>query len=338
MSITVGLIHPSRLYASQGDHLDDVERWRAIGGGVTVLSAEYQIGDPHGSDSRDDPALVDVLQRSEVIVALDVPEWILSVAERLRWIHLVKTGTEELERLGLPSERVMVTNARGSAAPEIAEFVLARILEHFKHLGEIARAQRNRTWEPHYGTGLRDKRVCLVGFGSINQRVAALCDSFGMEVVVVRRAVPERADGSDRTAGGFPTHAIDSLESVLATCDVVVSALPETASTIGLFDRSSFAAMRRGALFVNVGRGSCVDEDALVDALASGRPGVAALDVVATEPLPDDDPLWRVPNLRISAHCSSSPPSAVVAASEMGRQNLVRYLRGEPLENLVERT
>jgi phosphoglycerate dehydrogenase-like enzyme len=124
----------------------------------------------------------------------------------------------------------------------------------------------------------------------------------------------------------------------LAVSDAVVAAVPESAATVGLFDAAAFAAMKPGALFVNVGRGSAVDEAALVDALATGSLGAAAIDVVADEPLADTSPLWDVPNLFISPHSATSPDRFWANLHELFRDNLTRYLTGAPLINLTDTT
>jgi phosphoglycerate dehydrogenase-like enzyme len=130
--------------------------------------------------------------------------------------------------------------------------------------------------------------------------------------------------------------ATDRLHEMLGKCDVVVSAVPETPETIGLMDRDAIAAMKPGSLFCNVGRGTLLDEDALIDALKSGHLRAAALDVASQEPLPADHPLWDAPNLYLSYHCSSSPAALFVNLHRLWRENIVRWLAGEPLRNEVD--
>ena len=123
---------------------------------------------------------------------------------------------------------------------------------------------------------------------------------------------------------------------MLARCDAVVSAVPELATTRGLFGDVEFAAMPMGSLFINVGRGSAVDERALTDALTSGHLAGAAIDVASTEPLGASSALWGVPNLLISAHCSTSSDNFWATLHALFRENLQRYLAGESLNNQVE--
>jgi phosphoglycerate dehydrogenase-like enzyme len=123
---------------------------------------------------------------------------------------------------------------------------------------------------------------------------------------------------------------------MLDEADAVIAAVPETPETAGLMDAAAFAAMRPGAFFCNVGRGSLVDEAALIDALERGHLGGAALDVASVEPLPADHPLWDAPRLWISSHSASAPAALFVNLHRLFASNLTRFLAGEPLENEVE--
>ena len=125
----------------------------------------------------------------------------------------------------------------------------------------------------------------------------------------------------------------DGLVSVLRRADIVVGAVPESPATDGLMDAAAFAAMQDGSMFVNVGRGTLVDEDALAAALASGHLRAAAIDVARVEPLPADSPLWSAPDLYVSAHCSTDPRRLFPNLHELFEDNVRRYLAGEPLRN-----
>jgi phosphoglycerate dehydrogenase-like enzyme len=123
---------------------------------------------------------------------------------------------------------------------------------------------------------------------------------------------------------------------MLEQCDAVIAAVPETPETTGLMDRDAFAAMKPGAFFCNVGRGSLVDEAALLDALQRGHLAAAALDVASVEPLPADHPLWDAPNLYLSPHSASSPAALFANLHDLFRDNLGRYLSGDALTNEVD--
>ena len=123
---------------------------------------------------------------------------------------------------------------------------------------------------------------------------------------------------------------------MLAQCDAVVAAVPETPETVGMLDRAAIRAMRPGAFLCNVGRGSILDEAALAEALRDGHLRGAALDVASVEPLPADDPLWDAPNLYLSFHNASAPSALFRNLHRLLRDNLTRYLAGEPLRNEVD--
>lgn len=125
---------------------------------------------------------------------------------------------------------------------------------------------------------------------------------------------------------------------MLGRCDAVIAAVPETTETRGLMDGDAFSAMLPGAFFVNVGRGSLVDEPALIDALERGHLSGAALDVASREPLPPDHPLWDAPNVMISPHAAASPAALFANLQLLFRENLARYLAGDPLQNEVDLT
>jgi phosphoglycerate dehydrogenase-like enzyme len=166
-----------------------------------------------------------------------------------------------------------------------------------------------------------------VGLGEIGSEVARLATAFGMDVVGLRRSV--RGDEICQTWTN------DRLVELLGRSDAVVVAAPLNSDTRGLFDADAFAAMRSGAWFVNVGRGEIVDEEALVDALASGHLGGAGLDVFATEPLPPDSPLWDLPNVIVTPHSSGTTDRSRARSVDLFVDNFRRWTNGEPLTNLT---
>ncbi|HSG46648.1 MAG TPA: NAD(P)-dependent oxidoreductase, partial [Longimicrobiales bacterium] len=176
----------------------------------------------------------------------------------------------------------------------------------------------------------------------IARRVAAL----GGKVVAVKRrpAAPGDADlapvGGDGGLGDAIDlrHGPDGLDAVLSESDVVVLCAPETSETRGLLDAAALARMKDGALLVNVGRGKLVDEDALVAELRSGRLRGAALDVFAKEPLAPGHPLWEMPNVLVTPHVSAVTRGFWRRETELITENVRRYLAGEPLLNLVDKT
>jgi phosphoglycerate dehydrogenase-like enzyme len=179
---------------------------------------------------------------------------------------------------------------------------------------------------------LEGRTALIVGVGAIGSAVALRFRAFGVHTIGVKRSyTPGMTDPAvDELIG--PADLLDALPRA----HVVVVAAPGTAANENLFDAAAFAAMRRGSLFVNVARGTLVDEAALIDALASGHLRAAAIDVAREEPLPADSPLFDAPNLAISPHSSASADRYLERVVDLFADNLCRYARGEPLRNVVD--
>ena len=271
----------------------------------------------------------DALARIECCIAIDLPFDVAEIAPRLRWVQAMGAGVAHLASAGLGEAGIRLTNASGANAASIAEFVFARILGELKRTRRLDTYQQQKRWRPVFGKSIAGKTIGLVGFGPINQAVARRARAFELEVIVVRRSAAP-SDLADEVLGP------DGLHAMLGRCDIVVGAVPESPETHRLFDQSAFAAMRDGSMFVNVGRGSLVDEPALVAALRSGKLRAAALDVTAVEPLPEASPLWEAPNIYISAHCSTEPTGFFESTHRIFAENLDRYLDGQPLLNEIE--
>jgi phosphoglycerate dehydrogenase-like enzyme len=340
--LTVGVLFPERFHTDHASFAAALDRLRDAHPSVAVEVAAYEDSSERRT-RRSRPDFVrraddvdelsehqrEVWSRMDVALALDLPFDVIALAPRLRWVQAAGAGVGQLLSVGLPTPSIRLSSAAGTSAPEIAEFVMARVLEHAKHLRELDGLQRECSWRPLYGRVVGDLTIGLVGLGAINLAVARLASAFGMQVLGVRRRPGAPPIYVDEVV------AMSSLHEVLERSDVVVAALPETAETVGCFDVAAFAAMRPGSLFCNVGRGSAVDDAALHAALARGAPAAAALDVFPSEPLPDDDPAWRHPAVHVSAHCSSVPARSIERVHDLFRTNLTRFVAGEPLVNEV---
>ena len=262
------------------------------------------------------------------MLAFDLPAEVVTVAPHLRWVQAIGAGVDHFRGAGLDG-RVVLTNAAGVAAVPIAEFVIGRLLAVWKRFDELAEQQRHRVWKPAFGRQLDGCTIGLVGLGAIGTAVAERARALGMRVLAIRRtSTPSPA--ADEVYGPAELH------TVLGRSDAVVLSAPSTHETENLFDAPAFAAMKRGAVFCNVARGALVDEDALIDALERGHLGAAILDVTKHEPLPADSPLWAAPRLHLSPHSSASPERYLATLFDLFADNLSRYLRGEPLRNVVD--
>jgi len=280
---------------------------------------------PADLDASDRARLADV----EIAFILDMPDYIFEAFPNLKWIHSLKTGHDHIPLDELRKRGIRLTNGAGTAATEIAEFVIARILEHWKRLPQIAAQQVEHRWYPAFGRALSDCDIVLVGYGPINQEVARLLAPFNVKLTAVRRSADAPSPGASHTV------TFAEMNGALASADVVVAAVPSNADTTGLFDAAAFAAMKPGCFVVNVGRGTAVVEADLMASLASGHLGGAALDVTSEEPLPPDNPLWDSA-ARISPHSSATLANTMRRVHDLFIRNVGLYSAGARLDNEVE--
>jgi len=254
----------------------------------------------------------------------------------LRWVQTLAAGPDAVLAAGFDAD-VVVTSGSGLHDRTVTEHALALILSLVRRLPAAARAQAEHRWARELGglqplhpadvvTTLLGARVLIWGFGSIAQTLAPVLRDLGAEVRGVGRSAGERS--------GFPVVTEDDLEAELARADVLVNVLPSTDATRRALDAGRLRALSRRAYVVNVGRGSTVDEAALVEALADGRIAGAALDVTDVEPLPADSPLWDAPGLVLTPHAAGGRP---VGADDLIASNLRALLDGRDLRNVVDR-
>jgi phosphoglycerate dehydrogenase-like enzyme len=255
---------------------------------------------------------------------------------RLRWVHATSAGAgEQVRKAGLPAEalkRVTVTTSSGVHAVPLAEFSILGLLAVAKELPLFVEHQRARAW-PEVRRPLRElagQTLFLVGLGEIGREVARLGRALGMRTVGFRRTQGPPPDHVDEV------HGPERLPELASRADTMVVSLPLTDQTAGLVDRATIERLPASCIFVNVGRGGVVDEPALVEALREGRIAGAVLDVFATEPLPEDSPLWALPNVLVTPHAAALSARENERIVELFTDNLRRYLDGRPLRNVVE--
>jgi len=262
-------------------------------------------------------------------------EAILAAAPRLEWLHQRGAGIDRIPGAVLQASTIVLTNGSGNHAPNIAEHVLALMLAFARGLPALVRAQQASRWAPPTPREvfeLGGQTLAVLGTGAIGTELATRAAALGLDVIGVRR----RADG-ERPPAFRRVLTIAELDAALAVADHVAIALPLTAATRGLFDARRFAAMKRGAHLYNVGRGPIVDQAALLEALRAGQLAGAGLDVTDPEPLPADSPLWREPNVLITAHSSGNTPRSRERYHALLLENLRRWLTGEPLLNAIDK-
>lgn len=244
----------------------------------------------------------------------------------LSWLQSTYAGVETLLAPELRRDYVL-TNARGAFGDLMAEYVLGYIIMHERYGWQRFLAQREQRWDATWPRRLRGKTMGLVGVGSIGAEIARAAKCFGLHTLGYTRT---RHDSPhiDRYFHG------DALAEMAAESDYLVCSLPNTTASRHLIDRAVLAAMPQHALLVNVGRGSTVDEAALINSLQAGQIAGAVLDVFETEPLPSGHPLWGLPNVLITCHTSAlSYPEDIAPIFE---RNLRCFLADEPLLNVVD--
>ncbi len=275
-----------------------------------------------------------VVDRLEVATG-SVPFELLSKAPRLKWYHHWYAGVDWLERYpAIRANDLVITNTSGVHAVPVTEQILSFMFAFARNLHLNIRAQARHEWRKEsmaQVSELSGKRALVIGVGAIGSHFARAAACLGMRVTGIRRH-PEK-DGS---AVG-EVFGLGELHRELGRADYVVVILPATPETRGMFAAPEFEAMKNGAVFINAGRGSLVDEKALVSALRSGRIGGAGLDVFETEPLPSDSPLWDMENVIIAPHTAGYTPEYVGRSFEIFLDNFPRYLAGEPLHNRVDK-
>jgi phosphoglycerate dehydrogenase-like enzyme len=275
---------------------------------------------------------------ADVCIAWSIRPEQFAHAKQLRWVHSPAAAVHQLMFPEMVASEVAVTNARDVHGPVVAEHAVAVMLALAKKLPSALRFQRVRTWgqqamwaeEPTIGE-VNNAKVVLIGLGSIGRAFAERARALGAYVTAVREH-PERGPETADAVGGM-----DDLPRLLPEADFVVLAAPLTDRTRDLIDRERLAMLKDSAYLINVSRGPLIDDEALVAALESEEIAGAALDVFAEEPLPAPSPYWDLPNVLITPHTAAVTPRLWDRHYAQISANLRRFLRGEPLEGIVDK-
>ncbi len=262
-------------------------------------------------------------------VLLAQPDIAASLVDHLpgiRWVQSTWAGITPL--LHTQRQDFLLTGIKKVFGPQMAEYALGHILAHELQLVQRLEMQRARQWWPESSGRMTGKTLGIMGLGSIGGHIAEVASGFGLELVGLSRSGAAQA-GIERV------FAVAGLHEFLALADYVVAVLPDTPATTGLMDAAAFAAMKPSALFINIGRGTLVDEDALVNALQQRQIAGAVLDVFRNEPLPKSSPLWTAPNLTLTAHVAARSWPQDIAAIFM--ENFRRFEAGQELNYGVDR-
>lgn len=306
--------------------VDSPERlaWLQQAAGNTLLiGVEYE-----------DQALAAMSEATALIGFCSGP--LIEAAGRLHWIQIFSAGAERcIADISTGQREFLLTNMQRVNAQPMAEHALGMLLALTRGIAPHIRAQYDGEWDParvpmSERFELGGKTMLLVGLGGIGTAVGQRAAAFGMRITAVR--------ASGRPGPDFVAEVArpEELLRLAAEADVVVNSAPLTERTDGLFDADFFAAMKSTAFFVNVGRGRSVVTADLVAALQEGRLAGAGLDVTDPEPLPADHALWQMPNVIITPHVSAGSDETLDRVFLVARENLRRYIGGEPMLSVVD--
>jgi len=253
-------------------------------------------------------------------------------APALRWVQATAAGAGEQVRAAnlTPADlaRITFTSAAGVHGGMLAEFAFYGLLALRKDAARLADIRARRGWD-HYPMGeLEGSTIAVVGMGSIGAAIAKRARAFGMHVIGVARTAAPQPDADE-------TVALADAGAAYARADAIAVTLPGTDATRGIIDRSAIAAWKPNTIFINVGRGSVVDQTALIDALRSRAIAGAVLDVFTPEPLPADSPVWTLPNIIFSPHTAALSVRENERIVELFCENIRCFAAGQPLRNVV---
>lgn len=267
-------------------------------------------------------------------------KYIASRMPNLRWVQLLTAGVDAALNAGLP-EQVTVCKGVGIHEAPTAELAVALLLSCVRGMHRWRDNQRKHVWDsvaytdqidnkaPYDHATLEGARVLILGMGLVGQEIGKRLLSFG--------AVVEGVAQSAGIRDGFKVHAASDMLKAVAQADAVIAVLPDTPETRGILNANLFNVMQKHAWLVSAGRGSALDEPALIKALKEKRFAGAAMDVAQQEPLPPDSPLWDIENLVITPHIGGGGPNFYPKAMALVAENAGRFVRGEPLLHVVDR-
>jgi len=291
---------------------------------IKAAAPEYKLLDL--SKEYTDAQLTDV----EIIFG-NVDPKIINKTPNLKWIHTETSGVEGY--LNLP-ENILLTNSSGTYGISIAEHMLNFTLMLLRNSPGYVHQQREHIWETTYSArNLYNCNVLVIGMGDIGGRYAYICHTMGANVNGVvrttRKAKPQYVN---------KLYTTDQLNEAIKDADIIALALPGTDETAGILSREVLSATKKGTFIINIGRGSAIDQIALIELLQNGHLGGAALDVTTPEPLPSSNPLWDMPNVIITPHISyGGRDNTSGLVIDRFTRYLADYQNGRPFERVVDR-
>ena len=256
----------------------------------------------------------------------------------VEWVHSLFAGVDKLAPFiasHLIRDNVPLTNGRGAFSDSLAEYTMAATLHFNKKITTIQANTRSKRWEKFVMPTLAGKTMGFLGFGHIGQTTARMAKALGMKIIALRR----NPGKTDCVGLADVTYGMEDKSKVFQESDFVVSVLPGTPETVDFCGSAEFKSMKNDAVFISIGRGLVVDEDALADALQSNTIAGAALDVFKTQPLPAESKLWSCgDNVLITAHNADYTEEYFELGWDVWRGNLECFREGKGFLTLVDKT
>jgi phosphoglycerate dehydrogenase-like enzyme len=318
--------------------IDSLDR----GADITLLTPEQRELFRPGLAANQEPAAVELkrlLASADAVFApIEIPTDLLQLAPKMRWLHTTGAGVENQIAAGFGRGPYLFTNGSGPHAIGISEYLVMAALALIKQLPFYQRAQMEHHWgrprasAQHPSFELYGKTAGIVGLGDIGLAAAERFHALGCRVIASRRSLQARQAGEGPVEELLPPAELPYL---LQQSDFVILSLPLTPETRHLINAETLRLMKPTAFLLNISRGGVIDEPALIAALEQGQIAGAALDVFEREPLPADSPLWDMENVIITPHASNNSEHFQRRQAELFRENLRRFVAGEPLLNVV---
>jgi D-2-hydroxyacid dehydrogenase (NADP+) len=285
-------------------------------------------GFKHAADAA--PAIAE----ADVIVALGhhIPHDMIKAADKLKWIQALTTGTDTLTPPGVLPPHVLLTSTRGIHGPQMSELAFLNMIALNRNFRASQRNQAEAKWEQWNQPILEGRTVVIVGLGVLAEHLAERCKLFGMTTIGI-------SNGRGEAPHFDEVHSRDKLAQAAARADFLVLLVPYSKATHQLVNREVLSAMRPSAFLINLARGGVLDEAALIELLQAGRIAGAGLDIFSKQPLPPDNPLWRMPNVIITPNIGGRSDNFVEQTLTIIEPNLRAFVEGrlKDLQNLVAR-
>lgn len=278
----------------------------------------------------DGAKLSDHISDAEILYGV-VSEDALPHATSLQWVMQPFVGVERSMYPAFKESPITLINSKRLYGPQLAEHAFALLLSLTRGVNTQLELMREKEWKWLPCVEVSGMTMGILGLGGIGRAVAQRAKAFDFEVIAVDPEPMEKPDTVDELG------QLDQLHEFLSRSEVLTVCCPITPQTHKLLSHAEFDALPEGCYFINVSRGKVVDEDALVAALKSGKVAGAGLDVTYTEPCPQDNPLWTLPNVILTSHTAGASQNIAKRAMQTFLDNMHRYVNGEPLINVVDK-